>query len=392
MSDNRKTPIIRFLGFNDGWEQRKVGELLVERNIQSPKDDNYPLMAFIAYQGVAPKGDRYNREFLVTDGEIKKYKQTELGDFIYSSNNLTTGSIGLNKYGNASISPVYSVFKPTEIADSDFVGRSFIRKNFINKMIRWRQGVVYGQWRIHEADFLEIETYAPSVEEQKKIGKVFDELDNLITLHQRKYDKLLLVKKSMLEKMFPKEGEVVPEIRFSGFAEDWEQCKLSDVVDFLDEKRKPLESGSREPGPYPYYGASGIIDYVKDYIFDQELILLSEDGANIIDRNYRVSFLARGKYWVNNHAHVLKSKANHSNGFICESLERLDYTQYNTGTAQPKLNQEVCRNIEIYIPDYKEQMKISNLFEKLDNLISLHQRKLEKLKIIKKSMLEKMFV
>ncbi len=83
---------------------------------------------------------------------------------------------------------------------------------------------------------------------------------------------------------------------------------MEDVVDFLGEQRKPLEAGTRESGSYPYYGASGIIDYVKDYIFDEELILLSKDGANIIDRNYRVCFLACGRYWVNNHAHVLKAK------------------------------------------------------------------------------------
>ena len=142
-------------------------------------------MAFIQNQGVAPKGDRYNRDFLVNDVENKKYKQTEKGDFIYSSNNLETGSIGLNNYGNAVISPVYSIFKPTGIADSDFIGRSFQRKKFINDMIRWRQGVVYGQWKIHESDFIQIETMVPNINEQRKIGKLLYEIDNLITLHQR---------------------------------------------------------------------------------------------------------------------------------------------------------------------------------------------------------------
>lgn len=150
---------------------------------------------------------------------------------------------------------------------------------------------------------------------------------------------------------------------------------MGEIVDFLDEQRKPLESGKRESGPYPYYGASGIIDYVKDYIFYEELILLSEDGANIIDRNYRVCFLAQGKYWVNNHAHVLKAKKNYSNGFICESLERLNYDKYNTGTAQPKLNQEVCRNINIWVPKLDEQKKIFAVLNDHDNLITLHQRK-----------------
>ena len=149
--------------------------------------DEYPLMAFIANEGVAPKGERYDRSALVTDTVNKLYKKTEKGDFIYSSNNLETGSIGLNKYGKACISPVYSIFEPTGIADSDFLGRRLVRKDFINAMVKWRQGVIYGQWRIHESDFLKIEITVPSVEEQRKIGAYLDQLDNLITLHQRKH-------------------------------------------------------------------------------------------------------------------------------------------------------------------------------------------------------------
>ena len=180
------------------WEQRKVGELLTERNEQAPMCDEYPLMAFIANEGVAPKGERYDRSSLVNDTAGKLYKKTKFGDFIYSSNNLETGSIGLNKYGNASISPVYSIFEPTGIADSDFIGRRLVRKDFINAMVKWRQGVVYGQWKIHESDFIKIEVAVPSVDEQRQIGMFLDQLDNLITLHQRKVKIILLLKKQFL--------------------------------------------------------------------------------------------------------------------------------------------------------------------------------------------------
>ena len=186
MTKKSDAPAIRFKGFSDAWEQRKVGDLLIERNQQAPMSDEYPLMAFIANEGVAPKGERYDRSALVTDTVNKLYKKTEKGDFIYSSNNLETGSIGLNKYGKACISPVYSIFEPTGIADSDFLGRRLVRKDFINAMVKWRQGVIYGQWRIHESDFLKIEITVPSVEEQRKIVAYLDQLDNLITLHQRK--------------------------------------------------------------------------------------------------------------------------------------------------------------------------------------------------------------
>ena len=184
------------------WEQRKVGEILEERDEQAPKSSEYPLMAFIANEGVAPKGDRYDRSALVNDTENKSYKKTEYGDFIYSSNNLETGSIGLNTYGKASISPVYSIFHPTDLADSDFIGRRLVRKDFINEMVKWRQGVIYGQWRIHESDFIKIEIPVPSLVEQKRIGAFFKSLDNLITLHQRELEKLRNIKQSCLEKMF----------------------------------------------------------------------------------------------------------------------------------------------------------------------------------------------
>ena len=179
---HRKCVILRKKKVND-WEQRKVSDLLQERNEQAPMSEEYPLMAFIANQGVAPKGERYDRSALVNDEAGKKYKRTKFGDFIYSSNNLETGSIGLNKYGNASISPVYSIFKPTGKADLDFLGRRFLRKDFINEMVKWRQGVVYGQWKIHETDFLNINVALPSIDEQKKIGIFLDALDHLITLH-----------------------------------------------------------------------------------------------------------------------------------------------------------------------------------------------------------------
>ena len=191
--------------------------------------------------------------------------------------------------------------------------------------------------------------------------------------------------------MMSKEKRRVPKLRFPGFTEDWEQRKLRNIVDFLDGQRKPLKESERTKGKYPYYGASGIIDYINDYLFDENLVLLSEDGANIIDRNYPVCFIATGKYWVNNHAHVLKVKTGVIDKFICESLERLDYTKFNTGTAQPKLNQDICQKIVITIPNEDEQKCISEFLDRINNIITLHQRKLDNLKLKKKALLQKFF-
>ena len=186
------------------------------------------------------------------------------------------------------------------------------------------------------------------------------------------------------------EKKRVPKLRFPEFTEDWEQRKLDDVVEFLDTMRKPLEGAKRIAGPYPYYGASGIVDYVDGYLFNEELILLSEDGANITDRNYPICFLASGKYWVNNHAHVLRTKKGNENNFICNSLERKDYTQYNTGMAMPKLNKETCKKIPLVCPIFEEQKKIGDYFRSLDNFITLHQHRLKYWEEMKKGLLQKM--
>ena len=182
----------------------------------------------------------------------------------------------------------------------------------------------------------------------------------------------------------------VPHLRFPEFSGEWEKCKLEDCVDFLDGLRKPIKSEDRkcEMGLYPYYGASGIIDYIDEYIFDGDYILLSEDGANILDRNYRVAFLAKGKIWVNNHAHVLLPHTNIDIDFLSEALERLNYAVYNTGTTMPKLNQEICRKIGLHIPSTKEQNKIGALLSLLNERIATQNKVIEDLKKLKSAIIE----
>ena len=190
------------------------------------------------------------------------------------------------------------------------------------------------------------------------------------------------------------EGEnlLVPKLRFKEFNNQWNTYKLEELVIFLDSQRKPIKDSDRNKfrGVYPYYGASGIIDYVKDYIFDKDTILLSEDGANILTRSTRLAFIASGKYWVNNHAHVLEPK-NTNIYFLCELLESLNYEQYNTGTAQPKLNQEICKNIGLTVPDIMEQSKIGNFLSLLDKKIELQNQKIEALKIYKRGLIQKIY-
>ena len=229
-----------------------------------------------------------------------------------------------------------------------------------------------------------------TLEEQEKIANFLSIVDKKIENLKNTITSLENQKKGLLQQIFSqklrfkdKNGNNYP---------NWEKKKLEDIAIFLDNKRKPLEQSERIHGKYPYYGASGIIDYVNNYIFDEELILLSEDGANIIDRNYPICYIATGKYWVNNHAHVLKTKSQYLNKFLCEALERLNYNKYNTGTAQPKLNQDVCRKIILSIPCLEEQTKIADFLSAFDRKLDNQKAQLEHWQQIKKGLLQQMFV
>ncbi|EPE2272861.1 restriction endonuclease subunit S [Enterococcus faecalis] len=182
----------------------------------------------------------------------------------------------------------------------------------------------------------------------------------------------------------------VPRLRFRGFQEDWELCKLGELIESFDSERIPIDSSLRISGQYPYYGATGIIDYIDSYIFDGEYVLLAEDGANIIMRNYPVAYLTQGKFWLNNHAHIMRMVKG-DNQFLVQILEKMNYSKYNTGTAQPKLNSNIVKRINLRVPIPEEQQKIGTLFKQLDDTITLHQRKLDQLKELKTAYLQVIF-
>lgn len=163
----------------------------------------------------------------------------------------------------------------------------------------------------------------------------------------------------------------------------WKRLALTDVADFLDEKRVPLEKTKRESfsGPYPYYGASGVIDHVAEYIFDGDFVLLAEDGANILNRSTPIAFKANGRFWVNNHAHVLRPKSGIDQDFLTEYLESLNFERFNTGTTQPKLNRQVCEQIPVIVPPPTEQKRLGELsvawdtaIQKTEQLIGVKER------------------
>lgn len=153
----------------------------------------------------------------------------------------------------------------------------------------------------------------------------------------------------------------------------------------------PIRSEERMAGPYPYYGATGIIDYVNNYIFDGKYLLLAEDGANIIDRTAPITYLTNGKFWLNNHAHIMNSTKSNL-VFLKATLDRKNYIKFNTGTAQPKLNAKIVANLKLNLPVLAEQDKISKVISRIEIMIALQQRKLKQLKQLKKAMLQQLFV
>lgn len=171
---------------------------------------------------------------------------------------------------------------------------------------------------------------------------------------------------------------------------NWKIKQLQELADCLDGKRIPIKQSERNKrkGKYPYYGASGIIDWVDDFIFDEELLLLAEDGANLISRSSPIAFIAKNKYWVNNHAHVYKPKQDIDINYICEYIKSIDLTPYITGSAQPKLNQEICNQIPIVFPPLSEQKRISSILIASDATIQSNNTLLRKILDLKNALMQ----
>ena len=227
----------------------------------------------------------------------------------------------------------------------------------------------------------------PDIKEQEHIADFFRNLDHLITLHQRKYDKLQVLKKAMLEKMFPKNGSSVPEIRFKGFTDAWEQRKLGALC--VEFKSGDFISASdiAENEAYPVYGGNGLRGFTNHYNHDGEYALIGRQGALCGNVNYAV-----GKSYFTEHAVAVRANKTNQTRFLYYLFSTMNLGQYSGQSAQPGLAVGNLVELENVVPSKPEQEKIASFLSSLDHLITLHQRELEKLQNIKKSMLEKMFV
>lgn len=238
---------------------------------------------------------------------------------------------------------------------------------------------------LNKKDFLNLPCYIPPTEEQEKIAKILSRFDIIIEKCEKEVEEYKNLKKTCLSKMFPKEGSNVPEIRFPGFTDAWKQRKVREVTDRYDNLRIPVAASLRVAGTTPYYGANGIQDYVEGYTHDGEFILVAEDGANDL-KNYPVKCV-NGRIWVNNHAHVLQGKcACTDNQFLAYAISQADIESLLVGGGRAKLNAETLMDIDLLLPSVAEQVQIGTYFRNLDHLITLHQRKADEYKQLKKAL------
>ena len=377
--DNKKNgiPKLRFPGFTGAWEQRKLGEV-VERfdNLRIPVTSSKREKGITPYYGA--NGIQDYVQGYTHDGEFVLVAEDGANDLQNYPVHYVNGKVWVNNHAHV-------LQGKNKMVDNLFLVNAI-------KQIKIETYLVGGSRAKLNADvMMKLPIKVPTFNEQQKIGEYFSKFDTLIALHQRKLEHLQEQKKGLLQKMFPKNGEVVPEVRFPGFTDAWEQRKLGEVVERFDNLRIPVTSSKREKGITPYYGANGIQDYVQGYTHDGEFVLVAEDGANDL-QNYPVHYV-NGKVWVNNHAHVLQGKNKMvDNLFLVNAIKQIKIETYLVGGSRAKLNADVMMKLPIKVPTFNEQQKIGEYFSKFDTLIALHQRKLEHLELMKKGLLQQMFV
>ncbi|WP_433960760.1 restriction endonuclease subunit S [Bifidobacterium breve] len=387
MTEQAKVPAIRFAGFTDPWEQRKLGDYVVVSTAKNAdgrfnKEDvlsvsgEYGIVNQIAFQGRSFAGS-----------SVLNYGIVNTGDIVYTKSPLNSnpyGIIKVNKGIPGIVSTLYAVYRPQDNVHTNFIQVYFEQhermNNYMHPLVN--KGAKNDMKVTAENALKGVVTF-PSREEQVIISEFFDRLDSLITLHQRKYDKLVVFKKSMLEKMFPKDGESVPEIRFAGFTDPWEQRKFSEIVDVCSGR----DYKHLDEGPIPVYGTGGYMTSVSEALsHNRDAIGIGRKGT--IDKPY----LLKAPFWTVDTLFYAIPKSDINLEFALCSFLNVDWKSKDESTGLPSLSKESINETVLSVPNVVEQNHLGNFFADLDRLITLHQRKLELLQNIKKSLLDKMFV
>lgn len=389
--ETKKAPTIRFRGFTDDWEQRKLGELVIIERGGSPR----PIDAYITEAqdglnwvkiGDAPEQGRYithTKEKIKPSG-LSKTRQVFPGDLILS-NSMSFGKPYIMGITGCIHDGWLLIRNNQNVFDLKFLCQMLGTKQMLVQYRRLAAGSTVNN--LNKELVANAIVKVPEITEQEQIGAFLENLDNVITLHQRKLDQLKTLKKYFLQNMFPAKGEKVPRIRFKGFTGDWEQRKLGECCQEFKSGSFIPASDIGDVGKYPVYGGNGLRGFSSEYNHDGEFALIGRQGALCGNMNYSV-----GRAYFTEHAIAVQANKTADTKFLYYLLKKMNLGQYSDQSAQPGLAVgKLVKLIEL-VPSVAEQIKIGPQFMGIDNLITLHQRKLNQLQTMKKFMLQNLFI
>ena len=383
----KKVPDIRVKGFCEDWKRCKFSDLVLIERGGSPRPIDYYItdapdgLNWVKI-GDAPAQGRYitkTAEKIKPEG-LSKTRQVQPGDLIFS-NSMSFGK----PYIMAINGCIHDGWLLIRDIQSQFDLKFLCHMLGIDQMLDQYSMFAAGSTVSNLNKELVGNTIVslPTIKEQQVIGEYLESMDTLITFYQRKSEKLKLFKESMLDKMFPKNGEKVPEIRLEGFSGDWEKRKLSDIVEVCSGRDyKHLSEGT-----IPVYGTGGYMLSVNEALsYDQDAIGIGRKGT--IDKPY----VLKAPFWTVDTLFYAIPKHSECLDFVHDIFQNIEWKKKDESTGVPSLSKEAINDTDIIVPKIDEQVAIGSFFSTIDTLISFHQRKLEKLKQFKKSMLNKMFI
>lgn len=366
------------------WEVKHLRNFLT---IFSEKGfDNAQLLSVTREKGVIlrDRDDKEENHNYVPD-DLSGYKHLMSGDFVINKMKSWQGSYGVSKYEGI-VSPAYYTCKLRGV-DPQFFSQAIRSKAYIGFFMQYSKGIRVDQWDLDPSSMKDIPFILPPLDEQKKIVPYLDaataKIDEVIAQQQRMINLLNERKKIVINHAVTKGFNPNVKYKETGIAwigaipEHWQLMQLRYTATNHDNLRQPITADQRDRNDpqYDYYGASGVIDRIDHYNVDDKVLLIGEDGANLVLRNLPLVYKAEGKFWVNNHAHILKPRGNDYD-FMALVLEAADYTLFITGSAQPKLSQANMNAVKLPIPPIEEQREIvagiKPKLEKIDSFIEQH--------------------
>lgn len=348
------------------WEILRNGRLFSQR--KETGHGHLPILEVSLRTGVRVRDfDGSSRKQVMSDRE--KYQRAARGDIAYNMMRMWQGAVGVAPVDGL-ISPAYVVARAHDNVDANYATLVFRTEAYKGEIDCNSRGIVKDRNRLYWGDFKQIATCVPPPDEQRAIVRFLGHVELRITRYIRAKQQLIdlleeqrqaILHQAVTRGLDPNVRMKPSRIEWLGdVPEHWELTRVKSEFECLNARRVPLSSterGTMTERLYPYYGASGIIDTVDDYLFDDDLLLLAEDGANLVLRNLPLAIIARGKYWVNNHAHILKPRRGVLE-FLAAAMETLNYTPWISGAAQPKLTKDRLMGIAIAVPSPEEQAEI----------------------------------